>query len=589
MSSLYYSKLPLPPANYDNNSNVICKPWQLPSLFEKSLRLQDHTSVDRAYRHIAFEPKNKLTCINTAHLKHELEGVPGDVKALHYNVGTDNATVISFFNILDAKHCYNILKQKLSPFYKIYFVKSAYINSSTSTNSAEKMFVVFSSINSCVDLLNYNYMKHILRFGSIYTISEARVSRSCILVNLEYYDERHGEALMANLNCSFIEGAQIMVYSATYDDEIVCATTSGMDRPPSALSINTRKPISHVAALPPLLPSTAAQEIMVATPLPSPVAEGESYFIADPYLTSKYPLVSSLPPSPVALYHEEAAHSKPNDTATETSPSASSNTTFETCPSKHDESVSYAAAVQSTSPPPTLHTSINTSTTTPESSSSNSTPSPSPTRFAEKAVLHKTSEEKVPVPSSRNSSRRKRPTPPSIKKTTCNSVDFDKIRSGQDKRTTFMIRNIPNKYTQQMLIDYMNTTHERKYDFLYLRIDFQNKCNVGYAFINFIDPKDAIEFARDRVGKKWQSVCPIFMETSIKCKGKQALIKKFQNSQVLSEDVTYQPKLYYSSGSRAGQEQPWPYSSNSSSTTHTKSDSKEDISKHRIVVNNRTI
>ncbi|OAD07557.1 hypothetical protein MUCCIDRAFT_125237, partial [Mucor lusitanicus CBS 277.49] len=108
----------------------------------------------------------------------------------------------------------------------------------------------------------------------------------------------------------------------------------------------------------------------------------------------------------------------------------------------------------------------------------------------------------------------------------------------QDKRTTFMIRNIPNKYTQQMLIDYVNATHERKYDFLYLRIDFQNKCNVGYAFINFIDPKDAIEFARDRVGKKWQSL----FKSDKKCdlsyaniQGKQALIKKFQNSQVLSE------------------------------------------------------
>lgn len=40
-----------------------------------------------------------------------------------------------------------------------------------------------------------------------------------------------------------------------------------------------------------------------------------------------------------------------------------------------------------------------------------------------------------------------------------------------------------------MLIDSLNKTHANTYDFVYLRMDFKNKCNVGYAFINFIDPK----------------------------------------------------------------------------------------------------
>lgn len=35
----------------------------------------------------------------------------------------------------------------------------------------------------------------------------------------------------------------------------------------------------------------------------------------------------------------------------------------------------------------------------------------------------------------------------------------DSLASGKDKRTTFMIRNIPNKYTQQMLIEFLNETH----------------------------------------------------------------------------------------------------------------------------------
>lgn len=32
------------------------------------------------------------------------------------------------------------------------------------------------------------------------------------------------------------------------------------------------------------------------------------------------------------------------------------------------------------------------------------------------------------------------------------SLDLQKIRQGDDKRTTLMVKNIPNKYTQKMLL-----------------------------------------------------------------------------------------------------------------------------------------
>jgi hypothetical protein len=56
---------------------------------------------------------------------------------------------------------------------------------------------------------------------------------------------------------------------------------------------------------------------------------------------------------------------------------------------------------------------------------------------------------------------------------------------GQDSRTTLMIRNIPNKYTQKILMQTIDAQGFcGKYDFFYLPIDFKNRCNVGYAFIN---------------------------------------------------------------------------------------------------------
>lgn len=92
-----------------------------------------------------------------------------------------------------------------------------------------------------------------------------------------------------------------------------------------------------------------------------------------------------------------------------------------------------------------------------------------------------------------------------------------------------MIKNIPNKYTQKMLLAKINETHKGLYDFFYLPIDFKNQCNVGYAFINFIHPICILELYRELNGKKWQRFnsekkCQI---TYARLQGKKALIDHF--------------------------------------------------------------
>ena len=67
-----------------------------------------------------------------------------------------------------------------------------------------------------------------------------------------------------------------------------------------------------------------------------------------------------------------------------------------------------------------------------------------------------------------------------------------------------MIKNIPNKYTKKMMIDEFDKKFKKKYDFFYLPIDFQNLCNVGYAFINFIQAATIREFFLEYNGKKWR-------------------------------------------------------------------------------------
>lgn len=55
-----------------------------------------------------------------------------------------------------------------------------------------------------------------------------------------------------------------------------------------------------------------------------------------------------------------------------------------------------------------------------------------------------------------------------------------------------------------MLKETIELTHRGQYDYLYLPIDFQNKCNVGYAFINLRKPEFVVTFYKRFNGKKWE-------------------------------------------------------------------------------------
>ncbi|XP_061369815.1 protein MEI2-like 2 isoform X2 [Gastrolobium bilobum] len=86
-------------------------------------------------------------------------------------------------------------------------------------------------------------------------------------------------------------------------------------------------------------------------------------------------------------------------------------------------------------------------------------------------------------------------------------LDLDKIMNVEDIRTTLMIKNIPNKYTSEMLLAAIDENHSGSYDFLYLPIDFKNKCNVGYAFINMVSPSHIIPFYKEHFLSSNLNVC----------------------------------------------------------------------------------
>ena len=82
-------------------------------------------------------------------------------------------------------------------------------------------------------------------------------------------------------------------------------------------------------------------------------------------------------------------------------------------------------------------------------------------------------------------------------------INLDNIIKGIDKRTTIMIRHIPNKYSYQNLLEEINIVCKDKYDCFYLPLDSENNCNLGYAFINFINPLHIIFFYNTFKSRKW--------------------------------------------------------------------------------------
>ena len=84
-----------------------------------------------------------------------------------------------------------------------------------------------------------------------------------------------------------------------------------------------------------------------------------------------------------------------------------------------------------------------------------------------------------------------------------NIINISNIKRNEDKRTTVIIKNIPNKYTIQLLLIELNVNFANKFDVIYLPQDKINNCNLGYGFINFINPLYLITFYETFMGKKW--------------------------------------------------------------------------------------
>uniref|UniRef100_A0A0E0CJQ8 RRM domain-containing protein n=1 Tax=Oryza meridionalis TaxID=40149 RepID=A0A0E0CJQ8_9ORYZ len=96
------------------------------------------------------------------------------------------------------------------------------------------------------------------------------------------------------------------------------------------------------------------------------------------------------------------------------------------------------------------------------------------------------------------------------------------------------------------IIAVIDETHEGTYDFFYLPIDFKNKCNVGYAFINMASPGYIVSFFKAFAGRKWEKFNSekVVSLAYARIQGKAALVNHFQNSSLMNEDKRCRPMLF---------------------------------------------
>jgi hypothetical protein len=95
-----------------------------------------------------------------------------------------------------------------------------------------------------------------------------------------------------------------------------------------------------------------------------------------------------------------------------------------------------------------------------------------------------------------------------------------------------MLRNIPNALTPENLMAIVDMAgFSGTYDYLYLPRDTNTAYNKGYAFLNFMDPRVAQDFAAQLEGSAWNEKSPKRLAiTDALCQGVAGNLRRLRSS-----------------------------------------------------------
>ncbi|TFY60560.1 hypothetical protein EVG20_g7374 [Dentipellis fragilis] len=83
------------------------------------------------------------------------------------------------------------------------------------------------------------------------------------------------------------------------------------------------------------------------------------------------------------------------------------------------------------------------------------------------------------------------------------AINIEAIEAKIESRTTVMFKSLPRRMTGDELLDFIAQVCPRRVDFVYVKMDTRNGCNLGTAFVNFMTTGDLLSFAKARLGTKW--------------------------------------------------------------------------------------
>jgi len=137
----------------------------------------------------------------------------------------------------------------------------------------------------------------------------------------------------------------------------------------------------------------------------------------------------------------------------------------------------------------------------------------------------------------------------------------DKIVSGEDTRTTVMVRNIPKACSREAFVSLLVAAGlDERYSFFYMPFDKRRNIHCGFAFINFRMPADVLQLQQGMQRQpEWRKLTngPGNTQPALsyaRLQGQEQLVKHFSLSAVMYDNDSRKRPMFCEKGEKGEKE-----------------------------------